>query len=101
MNFAEPTPYKEAFPAGTGVRIADREFLQLFQLGWKYHHKLQPEQLAYADRIAKVKGVAFITAETLSIVWRVYQVYGWNRAFDLRAKAVSMRGVKYWDGRDV
>ena len=54
----EPLPYHEAFPAGTTVRIADRAFLEEFMATWKYHHKLKPDQLAYADRIAKVKGVA-------------------------------------------
>jgi len=54
-----PTPYKEAFPAGTEVRIADREFLDDFVATWKYHHKLQSEQLAYAGRVTKVEGVSF------------------------------------------
>lgn len=45
----EPTPYKEAFPVGTEVRIAGQAFLDDFAVSWKYHHKLQPEQLAYAD----------------------------------------------------
>jgi len=53
----EPVPYKEAFPAGTTVRIADRTFLENFLATWKYHHNLIPEQLAYADQKAKVKGV--------------------------------------------
>jgi hypothetical protein len=55
----EPTPYKEAFPVGTEVRIADRAFLDDFAVSWKYHHKLQPEQLAYANDVAKVIGVGF------------------------------------------
>ena len=54
-----PTPYREAFPVGTEVRVADREFLDDFVATWKYHHKLQSEQLAYADRVAKVEGVSF------------------------------------------
>jgi carboxylesterase type B len=53
----EPVPDKEAFPAGTTVRIADRAFLENFLATWKYHHNLRPEQLTYADRKAKVKGV--------------------------------------------
>jgi carboxylesterase type B len=53
----EPQPYHEAFPAGTTVRIADRASLEEFMATWKYHHKLKPDQLAYADRTAKVKGV--------------------------------------------
>ena len=55
----EPIPYKVAFPTGTEVRIADQAFLQDFMATWKYHHKLHSEQLNYADRVAKVKGVAF------------------------------------------
>src|SRR5579862_7579940 len=56
-NMKELVPYKEAFPAGTTVRIADRTFLENFLATWKYHHNLIPEQLAYADQKAKVKGV--------------------------------------------
>jgi hypothetical protein len=55
----EPIPYKEAFPAGTEVQIAGQAFLEDFKATWKYHHKLQPEQLAYAGRVARVKEVAF------------------------------------------
>jgi hypothetical protein len=55
----EPTLYKEAFPAGTEVRVADRAFLDDFLATWKYHHKLRSEQLAYADRVTKVEGVSF------------------------------------------
>ena len=56
---SEPIPYHEAFPAGATVRIADRAFLEDFMTTWKYHHKLRPEQLVFADRTAKVKGVGF------------------------------------------
>jgi hypothetical protein len=56
---AEPTPYKEAFPAGTSVRVADRAFLEDFKTTWQYHHKLKPEQLGYADRQTTVAEVAF------------------------------------------
>jgi hypothetical protein len=59
MLLNETTPYKEAFPAGSKVRIADRDFLEMFKDKWKYHHKLQSEQLIYADQEAIVKGVAF------------------------------------------
>jgi hypothetical protein len=59
MSIPEPVPYKAAFPEGTKVRVADRAFLERFMSEWKYHHKLQPEQLAYADREAKVRAVGF------------------------------------------
>ena len=55
----EPTPYKEAFPVGTEVRVADRAFLDDFKARWQYHHKLRPEQLAYADQQTTVTEVAF------------------------------------------
>jgi len=58
MNASEPV-YKEAFPAGTKVRIADRVSLTKFKETWKYHHKLQPEQVEYAGRITTVETVGF------------------------------------------
>jgi hypothetical protein len=59
MEMKEPIPYKEAFPEGTRVRVADRIFLEQFMAEWKYHHKLRPDQLPYADRETRVKAVAF------------------------------------------
>jgi len=59
MEIKEPIPYKEAFPEGTKIRVADRSFLDHFMAEWKYHHKLQPEQLAYADKEATVESVGF------------------------------------------
>jgi len=55
----EPIPYKEAFPVGTEVRIANRTSLDEFKATWQYHHKLRPEQLAYADRQTTVAEVGF------------------------------------------
>jgi len=59
MNVKDPVPYKEAFPEGTEVHVADRAFLEEFKAAWKYHHRLQPEQLSYADRTARVERVMF------------------------------------------
>ena len=59
MNAIGPAPYKEAFPEGTRVRIADRAFLDDFKRTWKYHHKLRAEQLGFADQITTVKKVGF------------------------------------------
>lgn len=56
---SDPIPYEEAFPVGTAVRIAGRSSLEAFMASWRYHHKLQPEQLAYADQLATVKEVGF------------------------------------------
>jgi hypothetical protein len=49
--------YKAVFPEGSKVRVADRAFLQNFKETWKYHHKLLPEQLGYADAVATVEKV--------------------------------------------
>ncbi len=59
MNFPRPIPYEGAFPVGTKIRIADRPFLELFIKNWKYHHKLSPDQLPYADQEAIVRSVGF------------------------------------------
>lgn len=59
MEIQEPNPSKEGFPVGTIIRVADRAFLDAFVREWKFHHKLQPEQLSYAGREARVQGVGF------------------------------------------
>jgi hypothetical protein len=52
-------PYKEEFPAGTPVRIADRAELDRFVQDWKFHNPLQPDQMSYAGKIAVVAKVGF------------------------------------------
>lgn len=52
-------PYNIEFPVGSRVKTADRETLEEFLRSWKYHDKLQPEQLDYHDRVAKVAEVGF------------------------------------------
>jgi hypothetical protein len=47
------------FEVGSQVRIADREFLESFLEAGQYHNELEPEQLDYADHVAKVKEVTF------------------------------------------
>ena len=42
------------FEAGDMVQIADRLALDQFLQSWKFHHPLQPEQLEYARKVAKV-----------------------------------------------
>jgi hypothetical protein len=56
---AEPVPYREAFPVGTTVRVADRSFLEDFRASWKYHHKLGEEQLEHAEKETTVAAVGF------------------------------------------
>jgi hypothetical protein len=51
--------YKEEFVKGSKVKIADRTFLEDFYRTWKLHHRLEPDQLNFADKIAKVKSISF------------------------------------------
>jgi hypothetical protein len=52
-------PYKEEFHKDSRVKIADRAFLEDFLKTWNSHHKLGHNQLKFANKIAKVKSVAF------------------------------------------
>jgi hypothetical protein len=51
--------YRAEFPQGSTVRISSRWSLETFLKTWKLHNKLEPEQLAYAGRIAEVESVGF------------------------------------------
>ena len=51
--------YKENFSVGSRVRIANRSRLEEFIKSWKYHHKLEPRQLEYADKIFEVEKIGF------------------------------------------
>ncbi len=51
--------YDADFPVGTRVRIRERSRLEAFEHEWKYHHPLQPEQLAFAGKVATVKEVGY------------------------------------------
>lgn len=42
-------PYQERWPVGAQVRVAPLADLEAFMRDYKYHHKLRPEQLKYAD----------------------------------------------------
>jgi hypothetical protein len=52
-------PYKAEYPAGSQVRILDREPLERFAKEWKYHNPLQKEQLQFAGQTVVVKSVSF------------------------------------------
>ncbi|MGA3293557.1 MAG: hypothetical protein ABSE45_06180 [Candidatus Acidiferrales bacterium] len=67
---------KAEFEVGTEVRVADRAFLEEFLEAGQYHNELEPEQLEYAGRLAKVKEVSFFhggdeiyTLEGIPGVW--------------------------------
>jgi hypothetical protein len=43
------------YDRGATLRIPDREVLERFRSTWKYHHKLDESQLAFAGRVARVE----------------------------------------------
>jgi hypothetical protein len=45
------------FPQGSRVRVAPRRTLEEFLATWRFHHKLQHEQLAYAAQVAEVEEI--------------------------------------------
>ncbi len=52
-------PYKEAFPRGTAVLVADLPALQQFREEWRYHNPLSEKQLSFAGRATIVADVSF------------------------------------------
>ena len=56
---AKKGPNVAEFPVGSNVRVKDKEFLLEFMKNWKYHNPLQPDQLRYSGRKAKVSNVGF------------------------------------------
>lgn len=51
--------YREEFRKGSKVKIVSRAKLQRFRESWKLHHRLEAQQLNYADRMAIVESVGF------------------------------------------
>ena len=45
------------FEVGAEVKIAGRGFLEKFLEEGQYHNELEPEQLEFADRVARVQSV--------------------------------------------
>lgn len=52
-------PYESKFDRGAKARVAARATLEAFLRDWKYHHKLEVQQLSYAGRVAEVGFVGF------------------------------------------
>jgi hypothetical protein len=52
-------PYSAEYLEGSRAKIASRLALEEFMRSWKHHNKLQPEQLDYADQVARVESVGF------------------------------------------
>jgi hypothetical protein len=51
--------YKEAYPVGTDVRIAQRQKLEEFASHWRFHHPLTEEQIRYAGQVVRVQNVGY------------------------------------------
>jgi hypothetical protein len=51
--------YKEAFPVGSAVQVRSLDELRAFSETWKYHHPLEPERHAFAERQTAIKSVSF------------------------------------------
>lgn len=52
-------PYNAEFAVGESVRIVDLDTLRSFVRNWRYHHPVNPDQMAYANQVGKVKSVGF------------------------------------------
>ena len=52
-------PYNEEYSVGSRVRIAPETKLEEFRETWKYHHRLEEDQLCYAGETSVVKEVSF------------------------------------------
>jgi len=53
------TAYKERFPIGARVRIAERADVEAFRASWTLHNPLTSEQIEFAERETVVNGVGF------------------------------------------
>jgi hypothetical protein len=51
--------YREAFPAGSKVKVRDRKYLDSFMREWKLHNPLKDAQLNFAGQVAVVEKVGF------------------------------------------
>jgi hypothetical protein len=51
--------YQEKFPVGTQVRIVGLSELERFRRDWRFHHKLEDEQLGFAGRSTRIASVGF------------------------------------------
>jgi|KBSSwiStaDraftv2_1062776.scaffolds.fasta_scaffold638625_1 hypothetical protein len=84
-------PGREEYPIGTVVRIADRATLEHVMQTWKYHHKLHPEQLAYAGQTAVVRDFAFYHGGDELYCWKTFPVLGMNNVCRANPMLMSVR----------
>jgi L-ascorbate metabolism protein UlaG (beta-lactamase superfamily) len=52
-------PYRERYPVGSTIRIADLPRLEEFQRTWQWHHNVPPEHLIYAGSVAKIIRIGY------------------------------------------
>ena len=56
--------YREKFPVGSQVQVVSLQEVEEFRREWKFHNKLEDNQLAFANQVFTVD---FITAAMFSI----------------------------------
>ncbi|MFY9632562.1 MAG: hypothetical protein WAJ94_13240 [Candidatus Cybelea sp.] len=75
-----PGPYKERFPIGCPVEVADEETLNHFKATWKYHHPLDAGQLHFAGLITTVSSIGYYHGGDVLYQLRDTPSYTWHDA---------------------
>lgn len=75
-----PGPYKERFPIGCPVEVADEQTLHHFKETWKYHHPLDAAQLHYAGLITTVYSIGYYHGGDVLYGLRDTGAYTWHDA---------------------
>lgn len=75
---AYPGPYKERFPGGCVVQVADEVALRHFKANWKYHHPLEDAQFQFAGLITTVSGLGFYHGGDVLYKLRDTGSYTWH-----------------------
>jgi hypothetical protein len=67
------------YPEGTLVKIAPRQDQEQFRDTWRFHHKLEAEQLSYAGQAARVSWVGYYHGG--DVLYRLENVPGtWHQS---------------------
>src|ERR1700729_4597707 len=75
-----PGPYKERFPIGCPVQVADEEALNHFKATSKYHHALDAAQLQFAGLITTVRSIGYYHGGDVLYGLRDTGAYTWHEA---------------------
>ncbi|MGC2406419.1 MAG: hypothetical protein WA431_08425 [Candidatus Cybelea sp.] len=97
-----PGPYKERFPIGCAVQVADEETLNHFKATWKYHHPLDVAQLEFAGLITTVRSIGYYHGGDVLYGLRDTGAYTWHDAClrvpgDLRSTMDEMNECEHLD----